>query len=126
MYGEILEVISGHYLSNIFFFEAGNSTFVKSPGGTSTEVPRTDSYDPQSPPPCNKRVLVQFLKCRRISDLIREIQMYQNQPYALQVEKSIRESASHGCLTHKVSNYRRCLKWLKCQNDSLAPIISVY
>ncbi|RCN29013.1 hypothetical protein ANCCAN_25232 [Ancylostoma caninum] len=81
---------SGHYLSNIFFFEAGNSTFVKSPGGTSTEVPRSDSYDPQSPPASNKRVLVQFLKCRRISDLIREIQMYQNQPYALQVEKSIR------------------------------------
>ncbi|VDL80810.1 unnamed protein product [Nippostrongylus brasiliensis] len=80
----------GHYLSNIFFFEAGNSTFVKSPGGTSSEVPRTDSYDPQSPPASNKRVLVQFLKCRRISDLIREIQMYQNQPYALQVEKSIR------------------------------------
>ncbi|VDL79014.1 unnamed protein product [Nippostrongylus brasiliensis] len=49
-----------------------------------------DSYDPQSPPASNKRVLVQFLKCRRISDLIREIQMYQNQPYALQVEKSIR------------------------------------
>ncbi|XGW05454.1 hypothetical protein V3C99_016090 [Haemonchus contortus] len=81
----------GHYLSNIFFFEAGNSTFVKSPGGTSSEVPRTDSNDPQSPPASNKRVLVQFLKCRRISDLIREIQMYQNQPYALQVEKSIRE-----------------------------------
>ncbi|KHJ93277.1 RasGEF domain protein [Oesophagostomum dentatum] len=82
----------GHYLSNIFFFEAGNSTFVKSPGGTNTEVPRSlqDSYDPQSPPASNKRVLVQFLKCRRISDLIREIQMYQNQPYALQVEKSIR------------------------------------
>ncbi|KAK6051275.1 hypothetical protein COOONC_11220 [Cooperia oncophora] len=80
----------GHYLSNIFFFEAGNSTFVKSPGGTSSEVPRTDTYDPQSPPASNKRVLVQFLKCRRISDLIREIQMYQNQPYALQVEKSIR------------------------------------
>uniref|UniRef100_A0A0K0DHV0 Ras-GEF domain-containing protein n=1 Tax=Angiostrongylus cantonensis TaxID=6313 RepID=A0A0K0DHV0_ANGCA len=71
----------GHYLSNIFFFEAGNSTFVKSPGGTTSE---------QSPPASNKKVLVQFLKCRRISDLIREIQMYQNQPYALQVEKSIR------------------------------------
>nr|CDJ89086.1 Pleckstrin homology and Ras guanine nucleotide exchange factor and Guanine-nucleotide dissociation stimulator CDC25 domain containing protein [Haemonchus contortus] len=83
----------GHYLSNIFFFEAGNSTFVKSPGGTSSEVPRTDSSDPQSPPASNKRVLVQFLKCRRISDLIREIQMYQNQPYALQVEKSIRPSS---------------------------------
>ncbi|KAJ1348700.1 hypothetical protein KIN20_004057 [Parelaphostrongylus tenuis] len=80
----------GHYLSNIFFFEAGNSTFVKSPGGTTTEVPRSDACDQHSPPASNKKVLVQFLKCRRISDLIREIQMYQNQPYALQVEKSIR------------------------------------
>uniref|UniRef100_A0A1I7XI75 DH domain-containing protein n=1 Tax=Heterorhabditis bacteriophora TaxID=37862 RepID=A0A1I7XI75_HETBA len=84
----------GHYLSNIFFFEAGNSTFVKSPGANSADLPRTDSYDPQSSPANNKRVLVQFLKCRRISDLIREIQMYQNQPYALQLEPSIRRLVS--------------------------------
>ncbi|CAD6193435.1 unnamed protein product [Caenorhabditis auriculariae] len=73
----------GHYLNNIFFFELGNSTFVKSPGPKSKEPINMD--DPNS-----KRVLVSFLKCRRISDIIREIQMYQNEPYPLQLEPTIR------------------------------------
>ncbi|KJH49616.1 RasGEF domain protein [Dictyocaulus viviparus] len=97
-----------HYLSNIFFFEAGNSTFVKSPGGTSSEIPRQDAYDQQSPSASNKKVLVQFLKCRRISDLIREIQMYQNQPYALQVEKSIR--VRHLLFRNSTLEFRICSK----------------
>ncbi|PAV56933.1 hypothetical protein WR25_10109 isoform B [Diploscapter pachys] len=80
----------GHYLSSIFFFEAGNSTFVKSPGVKDMKTPESTTVDGQSPTAHNRRVLVSFLKCRRISELIREIQMYQNQPYSLQLEPSIR------------------------------------
>lgn len=32
------------------------------------------------------------MKCRKIAAIIREIQMYQNQPYQLKVESSIRVS----------------------------------
>lgn len=32
------------------------------------------------------------MKCRKIAAIIREIQMYQNQPYHLQIEPSIRVS----------------------------------
>lgn len=38
----------------------------------------------------NRKILVSFVKCRRIAAIISDIQMYQNQPYALQVEPSIR------------------------------------
>lgn len=74
----------GHYLTNIYFFEAGNSTFVNTPTAKSKEAQRTESA-------VDKKMLVSFLKCRRISDLIREIQMYQNEPYPLQLEPSIRQ-----------------------------------
>lgn len=37
-----------------------------------------------------KKVLVSFMKCRKIAAIIQDIQMYQNQPYSLQVEPSIR------------------------------------
>ncbi|CAI5453144.1 unnamed protein product [Caenorhabditis angaria] len=78
----------GHYLSNIFFFEQGNSTFVKNPpGGGGNAAGRKENVDISTD---NKRVLVSFLKCRRISNLIREIQMYQNEPYPLVLEPSIR------------------------------------
>ncbi|CAB3396795.1 unnamed protein product [Caenorhabditis bovis] len=75
----------GHYLTNIYFFEQGNSTFVKSKDRENLNT--SESSDSN-----NKRVLVSFFKCRRISDLIREIQMYQNEPYSLTLEPSIRSN----------------------------------
>jgi hypothetical protein len=35
---------------------------------------------------------ISFVKCRKIAAIIREIQMYQNQPYSLKVEPTIRVS----------------------------------
>ncbi|KAL3117214.1 hypothetical protein niasHT_007617 [Heterodera trifolii] len=36
------------------------------------------------------RKMISFMKCRKIAAIIREIQMYQNQPYSLRVEPTIR------------------------------------
>ena len=38
----------------------------------------------------NSHRIVSFIKCRKIAAIIREIQMYQNQPYPLRVEPTIR------------------------------------
>ncbi|CAI4223522.1 unnamed protein product [Auanema sp. JU1783] len=69
---------SGLYMSTIFRFETGNSTFVKN----------VSDKEKNKKSPAH---LVSFYKCRKISDQIREIQMYQDQPYYLQVEPSIRQ-----------------------------------
>lgn len=78
----------GHYLSNIYFLEQGNSTFVnKAPA-------KKDHRDMKaSEPPDSKQFkqLVSFLKCRKISDVIREIQIYQNERYPLTLEPTIRQ-----------------------------------
>uniref|UniRef100_A0A915PJ29 Uncharacterized protein n=1 Tax=Setaria digitata TaxID=48799 RepID=A0A915PJ29_9BILA len=80
----------GHYLSKIFFYEEGNSTFVQSEDlaheqinadGNSSVVGAT-----------GRKVMVSFVKCRRIAAIISDIQMYQNEPYALEVEPSVRNS----------------------------------
>jgi len=34
--------------------------------------------------------IISFVKCRKIAAIIREIQMYQNQPYPLKMEPTIR------------------------------------
>lgn len=39
-----------------------------------------------------RKVMVSFVKCRRIASIISDIQMYQNEPYALEVEPSVRVS----------------------------------
>uniref|UniRef100_A0A1I7U6D6 DH domain-containing protein n=1 Tax=Caenorhabditis tropicalis TaxID=1561998 RepID=A0A1I7U6D6_9PELO len=79
----------GHYLSNIYFLEQGNSTFVnKQPAGLKNKDD-VKSTDPDN----NKQFkqLVSFLKCRKISDVIREIQIYQNERYSLTLEPTIRK-----------------------------------
>ncbi|KHN81845.1 Son of sevenless -like protein 1 [Toxocara canis] len=88
---EMIQRLQRHYLSKIFFYEEGNSTFVQNSdedlsheqvngeGATNTNI-------------LNRKVLVSFVKCRRIAAIISDIQMYQNQPYSLQVEPSIRRS----------------------------------
>uniref|UniRef100_A0A0N5AE61 PH domain-containing protein n=1 Tax=Syphacia muris TaxID=451379 RepID=A0A0N5AE61_9BILA len=77
----------GHYLSKILFYEEGKSTFVETPNVVVTndqknKEPLTGDAD--------LKPLVSFVKCRRIASIIGEIQMYQKQPYALEVESSIR------------------------------------
>lgn len=61
----------------------------------------TTTTDNKSPLPTPKgkadpdgvaRKLISFMKCRKIAAIIREIQMYQNQPYPLRVEPTIRVS----------------------------------
>ncbi|CAD5231948.1 unnamed protein product [Bursaphelenchus xylophilus] len=71
---------AGTYLSQIFFFKTGRSTYHQADN---------DLHD--NDPEAHNRKLVSFMKCRKIAAVIREIQMYQNQPYALQVEPSIRQ-----------------------------------
>eukprot|EP00080_Pristionchus_pacificus_P020959 PDM80979.1 sos-1 [Pristionchus pacificus] len=71
----------GHYLTSIVFYDSGNTTFVNIPGNDM----RQDQQD-------NESLLVSFLKCRRIANVISEIQMYQNEPYCLKMEESIRVS----------------------------------
>ncbi|GMS81901.1 hypothetical protein PENTCL1PPCAC_4076, partial [Pristionchus entomophagus] len=69
----------GHYLTSIVFYESGNSTFVNLPG-----------YDMRHDQQENDSLLVSFLKCRRIANVISEIQMFQNEPYTLKKEESMR------------------------------------
>ncbi|CAD5224083.1 unnamed protein product [Bursaphelenchus okinawaensis] len=71
---------AGTYLSQIFFFKTGRSTYHQT---------ENDIHDDD--PEVHHRKLVSFVKCRKIAAVIREIQMYQNQPYALKVEPSIRQ-----------------------------------
>ncbi|VDK53731.1 unnamed protein product [Anisakis simplex] len=110
----------GHYLSKIFFYEEGNSTFVQntdedltheqvnnegavtsSNTNSNSNATNSCSSNPTTTNvnvnvnlnavPPTRKALVSFVKCRRIAAIISDIQMYQNQPYALQVEPSIRE-----------------------------------
>ncbi|KAI6236918.1 hypothetical protein M3Y95_00210000 [Aphelenchoides besseyi] len=76
---------AGTYLSQIFFFETGKSTYVQ----TNQELHA--EQDPETQSHVTSRKLVSFMKCRKIAAVIREIQMYQNQPYTLKVEPSIRQ-----------------------------------
>ncbi|KAI6189830.1 Son of sevenless-like protein 1 [Aphelenchoides bicaudatus] len=71
----------GTYLTQIFFFKTDKSTYVQ----PSNELNSTDDVDNQN----SNRKLISFVKCRKIAAVIREIQMYQNQPYCLKVEPSI-------------------------------------
>uniref|UniRef100_A0A914X472 Ras-GEF domain-containing protein n=2 Tax=Plectus sambesii TaxID=2011161 RepID=A0A914X472_9BILA len=79
----------GHYLSRIFFFEEGNSTFVSHPD---EELNHDQQNSDSVSIAASKQPLVSFTKCRKIASIIADIQMYQNQPYALQIEPSIRVS----------------------------------
>uniref|UniRef100_F1KUD9 Son of sevenless 2 n=1 Tax=Ascaris suum TaxID=6253 RepID=F1KUD9_ASCSU len=82
----------GHYLSKIFFYEEGNSTFVQNNNEElSHEQMSGDGNSGVNSNASNRKILVSFVKCRRIAAIISDIQMYQNQPYALQVEPSIRQ-----------------------------------
>ncbi|NP_001360576.1 Son of sevenless homolog [Caenorhabditis elegans] len=86
----------GHYLSNIYFLEQGNSTFVnKSPphGAAGAQKQQKDDLKASDPENSNKQFkqLVSFLKLRKISNVIREIQIFQDQRYSLTLEPTIRQ-----------------------------------
>lgn len=79
----------GMYMTEICYTTENNSTFVKSP--ISKDAP-DNCPSPTSPSGSKpKKVLVSFFKCRKVSEIIREIQMYQNQPYTFQTEPTIRQ-----------------------------------
>ncbi|VDK70156.1 unnamed protein product [Litomosoides sigmodontis] len=78
----------GHYLSKIFFYEEGNSTFVQSEDLTHEQIGAEGSTSVVGA--TGRKVMVSFVKCRRIASIISDIQMYQNEPYALEVEPSVR------------------------------------
>ncbi|OZC09742.1 hypothetical protein X798_03145 [Onchocerca flexuosa] len=80
----------GHYLSKIFFYEEGNSTFVQSEDLTHDQINAEGSMSIVGA--TGRKVMVSFVKCRRIASIISDIQMYQNEPYALEVEPSVRVS----------------------------------
>uniref|UniRef100_A0A914GRE9 Son of sevenless n=1 Tax=Globodera rostochiensis TaxID=31243 RepID=A0A914GRE9_GLORO len=48
------------------------------------------------------RKMISFMKCRKIAAIIREIQMYQNQPYSLRVEPTIRVVDDRSLLSRMV------------------------
>ncbi|KAI1707534.1 rasGEF domain-containing protein [Ditylenchus destructor] len=75
---------AGTYLSQIFFFETGKSIFVRPLPYLSTAV-----QDPDNGASSKKQV--SFRKCRKIANVIRDLQMYQNQPYHFKVEPTIRK-----------------------------------
>uniref|UniRef100_A0A1I8EUC8 RasGEF domain-containing protein n=1 Tax=Wuchereria bancrofti TaxID=6293 RepID=A0A1I8EUC8_WUCBA len=78
----------GHYLSKIFFYEEGNSTFVQSEDLTHEQISADGNTSVVGA--TGRRVMVSFVKCRRIASIISDIQMYQNESYALEVEPSVR------------------------------------
>ncbi|VDN17205.1 unnamed protein product [Gongylonema pulchrum] len=83
---------NGHYLSKIFFYEEGNSTFVQSEEDLAHDQLNGSEGNASIVGVASRKVMVSFVKCRRIAAIISDIQMYQNQPYALEVEPSIRVS----------------------------------
>lgn len=52
--------------------------------------------------------IISFVKCRKIAAIIREIQMYQNQPYPLKVEPTIRVGIFLS-LIFKIKFYKKVL-----------------
>ncbi|CAG9536315.1 unnamed protein product [Cercopithifilaria johnstoni] len=82
----------GHYLSKIFFYEEGNSTFVQSEDLTHEQISAEGNASVVGA--TGRKVMVSFVKCRRIASIISDIQMYQNEPYALEVEPSVRVSVT--------------------------------
>ncbi|VDD93490.1 unnamed protein product [Enterobius vermicularis] len=96
----------GHYLSKIFFYEEGNSTFVQNHDVDLTHEQVGKENLPISA--CvNKKILVSFVKCRRVAAIISDIQMYQNQPYAFEVEPSIRSSNNGNVYNFTEENRKR-------------------
>ncbi|VDP30304.1 unnamed protein product [Soboliphyme baturini] len=87
----------GMYLTNIIFLEEGNPIFLKMP--LSHQTSETDASDTET------ATLISFSKCRKIADIIGEIQMYQNQPYCLVVEPSIRVSFERYLLLFKSGHF---------------------
>ncbi|VDN07168.1 unnamed protein product [Thelazia callipaeda] len=81
----------GHYLSKIFFYEEGNSTFVQSEEDLAHEQ-ITAEGNTSIVGTTSRKVMVSFVKCRRIAAIISDIQMYQNEPYVFEVEPSMRVS----------------------------------
>ncbi|KAL3985331.1 RasGEF domain family protein [Acanthocheilonema viteae] len=82
----------GHYLSKIFFYEEGNSTFVQSEDLTHEQISAEGNTSVVGA--TGRKVMVSFVKCRRIASIISDIQMYQNEPYALEVEPGVRVSVT--------------------------------
>ncbi|CAJ0929434.1 unnamed protein product, partial [Mesorhabditis belari] len=80
----------GHYMDHICKMDVGNPSFERS-GFTRNN--NEENGLPTSP--TSNKLLVSFLKCRRIAGLIGEIQMYQNKPYVLTVEPSIRKVSKY-------------------------------
>lgn len=74
------------YLSNLIFLEEGNRIFQKDMPSITDQQHGEATADP------NPTGLINFAKCRKISEIIGEIQMYQNQPYCLLLENNIRVS----------------------------------
>ncbi|CAJ0582146.1 unnamed protein product, partial [Mesorhabditis spiculigera] len=76
---------TGVYMDHIFKLDTAHKTVFK---------PKVEPAEMEGGPmsPNTGKVLVSFMKCRKIAALISEVQMYQNQPYALNVEPSIQVS----------------------------------
>lgn len=76
----IISLLAGKYLTYILLYELGNPAIVK----MKLPVSATDSTDEQIDQ------LINFTHRRKISEIISEIQMYQNTPYCLAIEPTIR------------------------------------
>ncbi|KFD70593.1 hypothetical protein M514_09795 [Trichuris suis] len=75
----------GMYLTNIIFLEEGNPIFLKMPLSSQSSEAESSTADLEKP------TLISFAKCRKIADIIGEIQMYQDVAYCLIVEPTIRQ-----------------------------------
>uniref|UniRef100_A0A5S6QYQ6 Ras-GEF domain-containing protein n=1 Tax=Trichuris muris TaxID=70415 RepID=A0A5S6QYQ6_TRIMR len=74
----------GMYLTNIIFLEEGNPIFLKMPLSSQSSEAESSTADLEKP------TLISFAKCRKIADIIGEIQMYQDVAYCLIVEPTVR------------------------------------
>ncbi|KAI1730949.1 rasGEF domain-containing protein [Ditylenchus destructor] len=75
---------AGTYLSQIFFFETGKNIFVQ-------PIHYLNNTEKDLDNGASAKKLVSFRKCRKIANVIRDLQMYQNQPYNFKVEPTIRK-----------------------------------